>query len=243
MSKMPESSEPREFIEITIHPDGRMDLMEFTRALSSLNSEYRQWLREHPDLDHTDQDLRLFIEKIQEGSVKIWITKAKDHLIDSLGDFYKDYLDDCISSLIKGADDKIPIGRLKNIRALVRWKMEFRYRSPRGQEFSFDNDISLEAQAKVQNEVKKLLAGKDVTELDNEAIKFAGFHRDSNAKVIVPAISEDEVKTFLAPDVREFFLKETENFLHPEKEYLVNLEITYKQDDIESYYIKEVKGV
>lgn len=90
-----------------------------------------------------------------------------------------------------------------------------------------------------QKNIKELKGDKDVEVFERERILFMGFHKRSNAKVIAPNISEEEVKTFLSKDVREYFLGEDENMFR-EKEYLVNLEVIRRGGEIEAYHITDI---
>jgi len=231
-----------EYIEIIIQPDDRVELIEFATALTAINTEYRQWLRGHSGLDHKDQDLRLFVEKISEGSIKIWITKAKDLMFHALEDFYKECISEFFENLINGRlDSSTPSKQLKNSRSLIKWDTHFTYKSLK-RSVEFTTSLAGERRTQAQNEIKKLLTEKETTEANRETIKFSGFHKESNAKVIASTFCDDEIKTFLAQEVRELFIQEENNFLHPDKEYLVDMEVTYKQGEIESYFIKRVLG-
>lgn len=239
---MIKSAMQSEYIEIIIQPNDRVELIEFATALTAINAEYRQWLREHPTLDHNDQDLRLFVEKISEGSIKIWITKAKDILFDTLEDFYKECIEEFYEKLINGKLDSDTSSRqLKNSRALLKWDSFFKYKSHK-RSIEFTTSISGESRLRALSETKELLAEKDVVEAKGEVIKFSGFHKESNAKVIASNFSDQETKTFLAPEVRDFFIQEKNNFLHPDKEYLVDMEVTYRHGEVESYLVTRVLG-
>ena len=240
---MQEQPPPREYIEITIYPEGRMDLHNFLRALTALNREYRQWLKENHTFDHNDQDLRLFVEKVSDGSIKIWLTKQTEILLNCLEGFFQDYILDFITKLIrkKLEESEAPRSRLLNTRDFLCEEFEFLYES-RDRKVSLKRKITKGNVKDVQEEITRLLEIKRVEKHERETIKFAGFHRNNDAKVVAPKFSSDEVKTRMAQPVRQFFLKEENNFLHPEKEYRVDLEITYMNDEIESYYIKNVLG-
>lgn len=94
-------SAPSEYIQITIYPEGRVDLAEFASSLLALNAEYRDWLRQHPEYDHNDKDLRLFVDKVSEGSIEVWLTQCADSLVDGpLGDFATAYFKEIIGTLI-----------------------------------------------------------------------------------------------------------------------------------------------
>jgi hypothetical protein len=232
--------DPSEYIEFIILPDDRIDLVEFARALEAINSEYRRWLREHSEFDHRDRDLRLVVEKVSEGSLKLWISKGRDLLFPVLQGFYaevvKTFLDELMASSLP---DNVPVKRLTNFRAILRWDFRFRYQSPKRiveLETAIQGDTRLEAQDKIS----ELLAGKTVKEALAEAITFVGFHQEGNARVIATSFSQNEVKTFMAPEVRTFFLAEAENFLRPNKQYLVDMQVHYRQGEIEHYNVTRV---
>ncbi len=235
---------PSEYIEVIIYPEDRVELAKFTAALNAIIAEYQQWLKEQPDLDHNDQDLRLSVEKITEGSIKVWIVKSKDSLFDCLEGFYKEKIAKNINNILAGAITSPTIEllkSLKNIKALIKWEMRFSYVS-RLRKVELVNNVSLDNRDKIQENIRKLSAEKEIVEREREVIKFVAFDKNGNAKIIVPDYSDKPVKAFLTPHIKEFFVSETENFLHPKKEYLVALTITYKNEVIEHYHINKVIG-
>ena len=228
-----------EHIEFTIMPEDRIDLAEFSRALGAINSEYRQWLREHSEFDHRDPALRLVIDKVAEGSLKLFFSKGKDLLFPVLRGFYEDEDAFLKSLLAETLSDNVPVRRLTNIRALLRWDFKFRYKSPQ-REIELETSIEGDTRAKTLDNVAELLSGKVVKDAPAEAITFVGFHQEGNARVIAMSFSPHEVKTFMAPDVRTFFLAEAENFLRPNKQYLVDMQVHYRQGEIEHYNVTRV---
>ena len=231
-----------EHIEILIKPSDRVDLIEFAKALEALNSEYRQWLREKGEFDHKDRDLRLCIDRIDSGSIRIWISKSKELILPVLERFFKERIGDFLPALSNGTlDPKVPTKTLMNTRAWLRWDTKFSYESKR-RKISLETSLEGQGRIDAQNEVAKRLTGKDVVEVPSEAITFVGFHKENNAKVIAETFSPNDVTAYLASDVRDYFLAEDDNFLAPGKKYLVEMEVHFRQQEIEHYFIKSVLG-
>ena len=234
---------PPEFIEITLYPQGRVDLVEFSNALLALTAEYRDWLRQHPKLDHKDPDLRLYIEKLNEGSIEIWLTQANDLLIYApLADFCKEYLQEFIGALLLGAVAVASRKRVANTTKFLKWEFKWKYKSP-STEFGIDSKISAGQLETGQANLAELRADSDTERVNKEIIRFKGFHTDGNARTIASRYADTEVKTFLKDQVREIFMNVDENIFKEGKEFLVDMDVIRRQGEIEAYFILEVHGV
>lgn len=232
--------EASEYLELTILPKDRIDLVEFAKALEAINSEYRQWLRDHKEFDHKDRELRLFVEKITEGSLKVFLSKGRELLFPVLEGFYKESLSKFFVDLFSDAlPQNIPVKQLQNFRAMMKWDFKFRYCSPKRQ-VELETSIQGEARSEAQEKLIELLAGKEIVDAQSEQITFVGFHQEGNARIIASSFSDNEVRAFMVPEVRSFFLQESENFMRPNKQYLVDMQVHYRSGELEHYNITRV---
>ena len=240
---MPNIRPAPEYVEITLYPEGRIDLVEFSNALLSINVEYREWLRAHPELDHNNPSLRLLIEKVKEGSIEIWLAQSAEYaelfVNNSLHDFCKEYFEEFIGGLIAGSILAAKRKRIINAGRLLKWRIKWRYRSPK-REFGIDVAITKEQLDTASRNLKKLKERSDEEEHDNELITLMGFHRDGNARIVARSFSENEVSTLLTKETRDVFLQHKDNLFQEGKEFLVKMKVIYRGDDIERYLITKV---
>ena len=229
---------PPEFIEITLYPQGRVDLVEFSNALLALNAEYRDWLRQHPEFDHKDRNLRLYVEKLDNGSIKIWLTQAYDSLLNGpLAGFSREYLQDFIGSLARGIAEFATRKKVTNTDRLIRWKFDWQFISPK---IRIKGKMSFMELRVAQNNLKILKADNGTERANKQVIRFKSFHTDGNARTIASKYSDAEVKTLLEHQVRKIFLNADENIFKDGKEFLVDMNVTRKHGEIESYRILKV---
>ena len=234
-----------EYIEIKFMPDGIVDLAEFISTLEAINTEYRQWLRDHNDHDHLDRDLRLQLVKIDEGSIVVWLAKTANLTFIVLEQFFKQKLQNAIVSLIdKEMLSNFSVNSLKNYRRITRFKLKARYVNPINGN-SAELELDGEKVEAIKTNISDALSADEshTKEFENTTIRVTGFHIERPAQVIAAQISEGEIKSFLTPEVRSYFVnQEEQNFLTPNKEYLANLEATYAHNELNCYLIKKILG-
>lgn len=236
-----------EYLEIILKPDDKVDLFKLSSTLYAINAEYKDWLLRTPDFDHKDKNSRLFVERIESGSIKFVIYQLSYDLFYSpLFVHALEYYSELIGSLITAgtegfSEENFPTKkRLKNLLKFLYYGFIVKSNSS-NEELSFTKEYSNNQVQEARATVHQLLKSKiKVETLSNAVIKFMGFHRDKLARVVCEHICQKEVKTFLSKSTRNYFLGHDQNMFVKNKEYIVNLEVHYFHETIEHYLITDV---
>ena len=77
MAEQATTESPR-LIEIITHPEGgRMELEKMANSMLAIKRDYHRWLDEQRLSPKDDPSLKLYVEKVEEGSIKLWLAKRK----------------------------------------------------------------------------------------------------------------------------------------------------------------------
>ena len=249
-----------ESIQITLIPEGNVELEKFANFISALNRDYRRWLisrGENPD----KEELKLYIHKIESGSLKVWFARMAKNIPDSLGDYFVSLFVERIGGLLKKPEDARKLAKpdAKNLSDILsnnersKIKISFADKISLADKISFADKISLidnsktiiinlggEPPERVTEELE-LRATSDESHIRDTAIKFVPFGVDENAKIIVDEVDSGKAYEAVMEDkIKKSLISREHNNLYNRK-YRADIEVRRNEDgDIQLYIIDKI---
>ncbi|MBC6444914.1 MAG: tetratricopeptide repeat protein [Alphaproteobacteria bacterium GM202ARS2] len=247
-------NESGEMIKITLMPEKNVDLEKFANFISALNRDYRRWLvsqGENPD----NEELKLYIHKIESGSLILWLKTKGESAVNSLKDYGVSLFIKKIGGLLKKPEEVKELTKpdAKNMRDMIinniGNKIEVSvFKKDESQTINFnftDEQFERVLKALDSHIILDESLTKDNKNLNKDvAIRFTSFdfNKNTNAKIIVDDVdSGHSYVAIMRDEVREPLLREHNNIL--KKDYLADIVVKRNSEGaIQRYIIKKITG-
>jgi len=231
------SQTPTEFIEIITSSDKPIELPKLINSLSAFNKDYRRWLADNGE-NPNSEECKLYIEKIEKGSIKIWIAKASN-TGKSILEFGKDFF----TKFVKPNQiSKINTTEIQNKHNFINNNKGNKLDISLIKNETIVNNYNFTSEQieEVGRHTRKLLS-KTKTHYSQVEVRFTKFDISSSAKVIIDEIDSDEKIAHLSTNVRSLLLKSEQDNMF-KKTYTCDVTVKYMNNssEVKQYLIEKI---